>query len=430
MVTWDPTWVSVKARVGIVALFIAWLLTPALLERASAGTSIGEVFLKDLRSVGLQLALDRIDGHLIADSVFARGARPLYQRFLTTEFRQGSERVIVGRDGWLFFRDDYDFSNWRGAVGPPRSPQPLDVPPRRDVLDIALKSVLSVTGVRRELPPPTPRGPWLVDPIESIVDFRRQLAARDIRLVVVLVPVKTAIYPDRLWPRWRAADGPAMPAGYRDWVRRLGDAGVEAVDLTDVFWSRRQMPGSGDLFLEHDTHWSAAGVALAADSIAPTIASSLNGLPREVFSSQPVHLARGPRDLIDLLELPDSAVRDAAGGVDVRQVTEDGSPVPSGEDDAPVLLFGDSMTATFDRPERPELGVGAGLAAHLALRTGQRVQWIAQPGGGSEMIARTLGARPEMLNQKRVVIWQLVTRGIVNPKLYSLISVPSRQGGS
>ena len=55
------------------------------------------------------------------------------------------------------------------------------------------------------------RKPELADPIPAIVDFQKQLKARGIDLLVVPVPPKAAIYPEKILPGFDVGSDDAAP---------------------------------------------------------------------------------------------------------------------------------------------------------------------------------------------------------------------------
>ena len=98
-----------------------------------------------------------------SESVVSAWLLPRVQSVLTGKLRAGNEQVYLGRDAWLFYRPDVDY-----ITGPP-------------FLDAA--QMRHRAHVDRVQP----------DPIKAIVDFRNQLAARGIDLIVMPVPMKPGI---------------------------------------------------------------------------------------------------------------------------------------------------------------------------------------------------------------------------------------------
>src|SRR5436190_6320394 len=54
--------------------------------------------------------------------------------------------------------------------------------------------------------------PELADPVPAILDFQQQLKARGIELLVVPVPPKAAIYPDKILPDVKISNGETAPS--------------------------------------------------------------------------------------------------------------------------------------------------------------------------------------------------------------------------
>ena len=136
------------------------------------------------------------------------------QARLVKWFREGNRKVLIGKDGWLFYRADVEAVVGKG----PRYVEP--------------KSVARDPGME----------PWQ-QPIPVIKDFARQLDQRGIKLILVPVPTKAMIEAGKL-----GADTNTAPP--RDWetvIEEFREAGIKVVDLL----------GDQDLnFLQQDTHWT------------------------------------------------------------------------------------------------------------------------------------------------------------------------------
>ena len=107
------------------------------------------------------------------ESVVSLWLRPRIQSILTHELHAGTEQVYPGRDGWLFYRPDVDY-----VTGSPF------------LSSAQMKQRTREAGVQP-------------DPIKAIVDFRNQLAARGIELIVMPVPGKPCIDGEMLATRTR-----------------------------------------------------------------------------------------------------------------------------------------------------------------------------------------------------------------------------------
>jgi len=102
----------------------------------------------------------------------------------------------------------------------------------------------------------------------------RKLGRENFRVLVVLVPRKYTVYAPLLDP---PDPGPDQSAPYLDRVEQgLRAAGIPVVNLTARFRAAataalgRGGAGGGSIYFPDDTHWNAAGAALAARDIART----------------------------------------------------------------------------------------------------------------------------------------------------------------
>jgi hypothetical protein len=410
---------SSTAAAALVVAFVALLAVPVVLQLAARrGPSVRAKVAADYRRFGLQKTLNRVETHLVSDSAVAKRVRPPYQAVMLRVAGQGSDRVLVGKDGFLFLDHDYAFSTRSGPVGTEPSGGG-DVPDeaRPDAFEEFLRKLLPLgdpvahRAVTRQ-----------TDPINWMAGFRDKLARRGIRLLIVIVPPKTAIYPDKLWRWYRSEEGPAVAEGYPDWRRRLKEHGVDLLDLTGPFWDARYDSG-GPLFLEQDVHWSPRGVALAADQIAARVRGYLDGAGHTDFELHPIRV-HGLHDLTTLLELTPAQAGLPDMSYTVWQVRQGGKPIVRAGNDARVLLFGDSMTYYYDQDQLLEHGVRAGLAAQLTQRLGTKVQTFSRGAGAAVMIKDVLAAHPGLLNDRRVVIWQFVMRSLDGTHEYPVMNVP------
>jgi len=312
-------------------------------------------------------SLQRFEEDVGRESALGRAARVWYQTAMTRALRQGSEKVVVGRDGWLFYREEIDMAAGRG--------------------------VLSAGEAGRHG----------ADSIAAVVDFNEQLRARGIKLIVVPVPAKPVIYPEKLWPGYPAAAGPAWNVDYAEWKQRINAAGVEVVDLTDALWAQR---ASEPLYLREDTHWSPAGMELAAGAVGRAVNKALGAHERVAYAERSREVVNHG-DLYDMLELRGGGEGER---VTITEVRRDGKPAAGG-DDAQVLLLGDSFANVY-----ADAGLGwgsdAGLGAHVALATGTSVQVLARNGAGATEVRRLLAARTGAMTDKKVIVWEFSARDL------------------
>lgn len=132
-------------------------------------------------------------------------------------FGEGRRGVLVGKDGWLFSREEFEAA--------------LTAPANLDKARAGLETV------------------------------RDTLAAAGVKLVLVPLPAKVDIYREH-------NEAGAIPDDlaklYADFISIAKGLGIETVDARDALVSGRD---KAQLFLSTDTHWTPAGAALVADAI-------------------------------------------------------------------------------------------------------------------------------------------------------------------
>lgn len=172
----------------------------------------------------------------------ARWLRPWAQYAHFAWFKDGGDKALIGRDGWLFYKP----------------------------------------GVQCLTQRPDARGghAGAAEALAAIVSLRDQLAARHIRLLVVPAPNKESVYPEMLTRRAAGLHG-VLGDDTRAVLDGLKSARVEVVDLFELFARAREGQRGQDarateqtaapLYLAQDSHWSPAGARLAAAAVAQHI---------------------------------------------------------------------------------------------------------------------------------------------------------------
>jgi len=304
-------------------------------------------------------------------SFLARMLRPLFQEIQFAWLGDGGSKVVVGRDGWLFYRPGYESM---------------------------LASTNRVESATKEA-------------AAAIIAFRDALARRGIELLVVPAPNKESIYPDRVSARVSPGSTAVAPAT-RQLLAALKGAGVECVDLFAVFAEARAADsesGTPPLYLATDSHWSPAGVRLAAAAVARRlIEKGWVQRGRNDYAERPAPVER-VGDVVRMMNSPRIASRVPAERVTALQVVDQvaGSLYRDAEE-GQILVLGDSFLRIYERDEPG----AAGFVAHLARELGQPLASLISDGGASTLVRQELQRRPALLRQKRVVIWEFVERDI------------------
>ena len=244
------------------------------------------------------------------------------------------------------------------------------------------------------------------DPLPAILDFHRQLRERGIELVLVPVPPKAAIYPEK----FSAAAGVTIAAApyMRAFYEELRAGGVDVLDLTPVFIANREHE-RGAVFCKTDSHWSGVGTMLAAQAIAERVKAKLPaGAPRREYVTQWQQAAIAG-DLAALLA--PGAAKPPPETIALRTVAEKGSATAVKADpNSPVLVMGDSHTLVFNE----FLAQRAGLIDQLAAEIGFAPDLIGTRGSGATAVRVSLfrKARSDAgyLAKKKVVVWCFAAR--------------------
>lgn len=313
--------------------------------------------------------LRRFENRLEEQSWFAKQLRPPVQYARYRLVDDPGDKAVIGREGWWFYRPGVRFL----------------VEPIEENAD-------KKTGFEHA--------------VLAIVDFRDQLARRGIRLLVVPVPGKASVYPDRLTGRLET------PSSLYGHTHRLLEAlainDVETVDL-QVSFSNAREAGQDALYLVRDTHWTPEGAELAATIVADRLVE-LDWIERGEthFETREVVVER-PGDVLEMMQASTVEKRFEPQRVTCRQVIDPATGEPSKDDSAsPVLVLGDSFLRIYERDEPGS----AGFVSHLARSLRRPVASIVNDGGASTLVRQQLARQVHLLEGKRVVVWEYVERDV------------------
>jgi len=148
-------------------------------------------------------------------------------------FDEGRPGVLIGSQGWLYTTEEFQ-------AGPD------------DAAQIAAK-------------------------LKEIGEVRRTLAARNTRLLVLLVPAKSRVYPEHLgryiWPTKKQNV-------YESFRQQLTEQGIVAPDLLPALVAAKSQ---GQLFLRTDTHWTPLGARVAANVVRTAVSDLTADVPPARF---------------------------------------------------------------------------------------------------------------------------------------------------
>lgn len=239
-------------------------------------------------------------------------------------------------------------------------------------------------------------------PIHAIRSYARQLDALGVELLVVPIPTRTEVYPDRL------PDVPPAPADFAGYapgtaffLATLAAEGIEVVDLLPALVAARDDPDDparDRLFLDFDHHWTPRAARLAAGIVAERLAQ-LEGY------------ARGPaREGVDFVVRTEAGEHEPYSELDPpaeavtfhRVLTPDGAPVEAIDRESPLVLLGDSFSGQYGDE-------ASDLARQLHAATGYTVDAITMSAGAAQVWS-ALARRGDGLAGKRWVVWAFTAR--------------------
>ncbi len=246
------------------------------------------------------------------------------------------------------------------------------------------------------------------DMLAAILAFRDDLAQRGIKLLVMPAPNKASVYPDMLTTR--AAGVPeSVNSATRAILAKLKEAGVETVDLFELYAEARRKEKDIEYYLAQDSHWSPAGMRLAAEAVAQRLLETGTVEKGTVgYELKPVAVERYG-DVLRMMRALHVERRYEPQRMNCTQVVaaETGKAYQD-DPNSPVLVLGDSFLRIY---ERDEPGSG-GFVAHLAYHLGFGLTSIISDGGASTLVRQHLARRPALLQGKKVVVWEFVERDI------------------
>ena len=322
---------------------------------------------------------------LSISKVFAGDSIPLsnsQQKFvddLAAKSRSAESKgaaVIPGADGWFFLSSDIRF------------------------LSVGQFWGADTAKVSRAHKPES------ADPIPAIVDFHDQLKKRGIDLLLMPVPPKATIYPEKILPDVDLHGETAAPflARFYDELRKRE---IDVVDLAPVFFQNRASE-HGPVFCKTDSHWSGSGCVLAAQTIKEKIREKLAGQPQKNYIAEWKEITiKG--DLGDLAGANAKKLEPEKIAVRTISDKETGAAI-NPDPNSPLLIIGDSHTLVF----HDFLAEKSGLLDQLAYETGFAPDLIGTRGSGATSVRVSLYRRarkdPDYLAKKKVIVWCFAAR--------------------
>lgn len=295
----------------------------------------------------------------------------------------GTKMGVAGLDGWIFFD----------------------------------KELRHLSSPRYWSDPPAPSADSS-DPLPAILDFKAQLDKAGIELLVLPVPTKAAIYPDKLAKSLPAP--PETPAGLAEqdsaFLEVLRSHGVDVLDLTRPFLEARAE--GVETHCRTDTHWSPEGVRIAAREVAAKVSERL--WANTSHGTRYLHSSGNLRIQGDLA--PPNSPPEALPARIVSHPATAESPGVQSSKSSPIVLLGDSHNLIFHAGGSMH-ATGSGLPDHLASELGFPVDVVAVMGSGATPARRSLARRKDNLDGKKLVIWCFSAREFTQGQGWAKVQV-------
>ena len=309
---------------------------------------------------------------------------------------ENADRIgVTGIDGWVFFGPELRHTSLERFWGP---------------------EAVTVSRSRR---------PEDADPLPAIQDFKRQLDGLGVELLLVPVPPKAVVYPEKVSGALTIPiPVPRLDPAHQQFYEQLRTVGVDVLDLTDLFIAERFHP-DGPLYCRTDTHWSGTGCTVAAAAIADLVRS------RDWYDeleTQPYTAAWYSTSITGDLTRGDGAQASQEElrlrGVVAGAGRERSSVAP--DPDSPIVLLGDSHNLVFHAGDDMH-ATGAGLPDQLAFELGLPLDLVAVRGSGATAarinLLRRAQTDPAYWRRKRLVIWCFASRELTESDGWRLVPI-------
>ena len=301
---------------------------------------------------------------------FAETPRKLTQSILSlSPLKEGNRNVRIGKDGWLF-------------------------------LDEAIES-LTGQGPFHDGPFPFQKGGN--SPVDAIKRFADQLDNFGARLILVSIPSKAMIYPEKINHNIK---GPISHPDAQRLVSELNS--LPNLDVLDLTRSLFNLKKDKKVFLKQDTHWTPEAMEEAAKIIANHIKSMDINIDKVNLNPKQKEGRKAYGDLVEKINIWDGSF---------NQESVIAKPIKGNTRDrnSEIILLGDSFTNIYSSNEGLGWGNNAGLPEHIASNVGTPIDVISINGGGATEVRKKLAQRrgsSEDMKNKKVVIWAITCRDL------------------
>ncbi len=327
--------------------------------------------------------IKRTEDHVSTESPFSKLVQPWVQTGLMMTGEGGGD-VMVGQEGWLYYRPSYRFLT------------------KADELGSSEKAGESGHAAS----------------LKAILAFSEDLRERGIRLMIVPAWPKLSIQPEHFGAGNLSGSQGIYPAAYLGWRKELEEAGVLVFDSSAALLDAKANHADGS-YLKTDSHWNPVGMKRVAEELGEFLVERHLTRQGNVVARETKVQIRNSGDLLRMLRLPEGQTERYMEGTEISVIGHaDGSRwLP--DKSSPILVLGDSFCNIFSL-EGMGWGGDAGFTEHLGAALGRPVDVILRNGDGAHatrsMLARELNSGRDRLDGKAVVVWEFaasqITEGI------------------
>ena len=232
------------------------------------------------------------------------------------------------------------------------------------------------------------------DPLQAIVEYKKELEKAGIKLLLVPIPPKAVIYPDKLDKKLTAR---RYDEQLQTFYRILGTQGVEVLDLTETLQKARNTL-TEPLYCMGDSHLSGEGCRVVAESIAKKIKARGKG-KYKIQSSK--------------ISMTGDLYKTAGHTAEQRTIYAVSGDKTQDDKAAELILMGDSHTLVFD-VGGDLFAQHAGIASLLAANLKMPIDVVGVRGSGATPARINLYRKSKQdtqyLKKKKTLVWCFASR--------------------
>lgn len=302
------------------------------------------------------------------------------QEFMLLFLGQGNEKAYLGQGNWLFYVQDLQYQYAQGFLD-------------------------SAQLKRRSTSVEVWEDPIQPDPLIAIIHFQKELAKRNIELLLLPIPVKGVIYPDRIVAH-KTFSSPVHNRSWNEFMSRLEQAQV-AVFAADNFLYTYEKERLTPAYLRSDTHWTPEAARLLAHKLATYLFENYDLAPGTAVFNKTLVEVTNSGDIADMLHLGPALLSRFSETVSIEEIEG------HSQNQSQILFLGDSFSNIYSSAA---MGWGeyGGLTEHLTYTLRQELDVIVQNDSGAHAtrlaLSQDLLRGRDRLVGKKLVIWQFAVR--------------------